>query len=252
MDYKRFEECAHLPVVPVTDSFFFGMHFIVVGRHTENPLHGASTKRAALYVRVSTDAKTVENQIRELRQVARRRGGCGYLEGCQVAQDRDWHGAAHLKGASNELARGAAMTSGFQLTNSSLPARLDPPVGGLSILENLVMPPLTKTRPNKGVAFVCKTLLQKKFLVSGEIPLAAASHRFFGNTLLKAGHLMRLSVVSRTVRGLALGIASAVSKPRVTSDLRTPTPGGNGEHLSSLRPARRSGTKAHPAAHPRI
>ena len=34
----------------------------------------SSTKRAALYVRVSTDAQTVENQTRELRQVARRRG----------------------------------------------------------------------------------------------------------------------------------------------------------------------------------
>ena len=33
-----------------------------------------STKRAALYVRVSTDAQTVENQMRELRQVAGRRG----------------------------------------------------------------------------------------------------------------------------------------------------------------------------------
>src|SRR5262249_49348785 len=33
-----------------------------------------SNKRAALYVRVSTDAQTVENQVRELRQVARRRG----------------------------------------------------------------------------------------------------------------------------------------------------------------------------------
>ena len=33
-----------------------------------------SNKRAALYVRVSTDAQTVENQIRELRQVAKRRG----------------------------------------------------------------------------------------------------------------------------------------------------------------------------------
>jgi DNA invertase Pin-like site-specific DNA recombinase len=31
-------------------------------------------KRAALYVRVSTDGQTVENQIRELRQVAERRG----------------------------------------------------------------------------------------------------------------------------------------------------------------------------------
>jgi predicted site-specific integrase-resolvase len=34
----------------------------------------SSTNRAALYVRVSTDAQTVENQIRELRQVAKRRG----------------------------------------------------------------------------------------------------------------------------------------------------------------------------------
>ena len=33
-----------------------------------------TVKRAALYVRVSTDAQTVENQIRELRQVAERRG----------------------------------------------------------------------------------------------------------------------------------------------------------------------------------
>jgi DNA invertase Pin-like site-specific DNA recombinase len=33
-----------------------------------------SNKRAALYVRVSTDAQTVENQSRELRQVAKRRG----------------------------------------------------------------------------------------------------------------------------------------------------------------------------------
>src|SRR3954466_5429880 len=33
-----------------------------------------SNKRAALYVRVSTDAQTVENQIRELRLIAERRG----------------------------------------------------------------------------------------------------------------------------------------------------------------------------------
>src|ERR1700720_4333323 len=42
-----------------------------------NPISGplmSSTKRAALYVRVSTDSQTVENQIRELRQVAERRG----------------------------------------------------------------------------------------------------------------------------------------------------------------------------------
>ena len=34
----------------------------------------SSMKRVALYVRVSTDAQTVGNQIRELRQVAKRRG----------------------------------------------------------------------------------------------------------------------------------------------------------------------------------
>ena len=31
-------------------------------------------KRAAIYVRVSTDKQTVENQLRELRQIAERRG----------------------------------------------------------------------------------------------------------------------------------------------------------------------------------
>jgi hypothetical protein len=36
---------------------------------------------------------------------------------------------------------------------------------------------------------------KKIFLVSGEIPLAARSHRFFGNILLKVGHLMRSGVV---------------------------------------------------------
>ena len=34
----------------------------------------SSTKRAGMYVRVSTDAQTLENQIRELRRVAERRG----------------------------------------------------------------------------------------------------------------------------------------------------------------------------------
>jgi DNA invertase Pin-like site-specific DNA recombinase len=32
------------------------------------------TKRAAIYVRVSTDKQTVENQLRELYQIAERRG----------------------------------------------------------------------------------------------------------------------------------------------------------------------------------
>jgi len=40
-----------------------------------------------------------------------------------------------------------------------------------------------------------KGAFAKKFLVPGEIPLAARSHRFFGNILLKVGHLMRSGVV---------------------------------------------------------
>ena len=39
-----------------------------------NKYKGRIVSRAALYVRVSTDAQTLENQIRELRQVAERRG----------------------------------------------------------------------------------------------------------------------------------------------------------------------------------
>jgi DNA invertase Pin-like site-specific DNA recombinase len=37
-------------------------------------LEGVMGKRAAIYVRVSTDKQTVENQVRELRQIAERRG----------------------------------------------------------------------------------------------------------------------------------------------------------------------------------
>jgi DNA invertase Pin-like site-specific DNA recombinase len=46
-------------------------------------------KRAAIYVRVSTDHQTVENQIRELRQVAERRG----WEVVRVYQDAGISGA---------------------------------------------------------------------------------------------------------------------------------------------------------------
>ena len=45
-----------------------------------------TVKRAALYVRVSTDAQTVENQIRELRQVA----GAAWL-GCDPGLQRCGH-----------------------------------------------------------------------------------------------------------------------------------------------------------------
>jgi DNA invertase Pin-like site-specific DNA recombinase len=37
-------------------------------------MEGDMGKRAAIYVRVSTDKQTVENQVRELRQIAERRG----------------------------------------------------------------------------------------------------------------------------------------------------------------------------------
>ena len=49
-----------------------------------------------------------------------------------------------------------------------------------------------------------KDAFAKKFLVPGEIPLAACSHRFFGNTLLKAGHLMRSRGEADMRRRLAL------------------------------------------------
>src|SRR5499427_2873490 len=37
-------------------------------------MEGVMSKRAAIYVRVSTEKQTVENQVRELRQIAERRG----------------------------------------------------------------------------------------------------------------------------------------------------------------------------------
>ena len=53
-----------------------------------------SNKRAALYVRVSTDAQTVENQLCELRQVAERRG----WEVIQVYSDAGISGAKSRNG----------------------------------------------------------------------------------------------------------------------------------------------------------
>ena len=80
------------------------------------------------------------------------------------------------------------------------------------------MPPLPKTCPkmvlsHKGVAFCVKDVLQKNIFWCRERFLAARAHRFFGNTLVKAGHLMRPSVVSGTVR---------VSPPRGTGTCRSP------------------------------
>jgi DNA invertase Pin-like site-specific DNA recombinase len=62
--------------LPIPKSFDKRMVLVVSCglRNTRLSTLMSSTKRAALYVRVSTDAQTVENQVRELRQVARRRG----------------------------------------------------------------------------------------------------------------------------------------------------------------------------------
>jgi DNA invertase Pin-like site-specific DNA recombinase len=49
----------------------------------------AKRRNAALYVRVSTDGQTVENQIRELTQIAQRRG----WEIVQTYQDHGISGA---------------------------------------------------------------------------------------------------------------------------------------------------------------
>src|SRR5262249_38136575 len=51
-------------------------------------------KRAAIYVRVSTDKQTVENQIRELRQIAERRGW-------QVVEEYRDAGISGAKGRDN-------------------------------------------------------------------------------------------------------------------------------------------------------
>src|SRR5262245_61173039 len=53
----------------------------------------------------------------ESRQRERTQGAKAACEG-RGYRDWDWHGPAHLKGASNEPARGPAMTSGPHLTNS--------------------------------------------------------------------------------------------------------------------------------------
>jgi predicted site-specific integrase-resolvase len=50
-------------------------HFAPVGfRHNALTAIGGSQKRAAIYVRVSTDKQIIENQVAALRQIAERRG----------------------------------------------------------------------------------------------------------------------------------------------------------------------------------
>src|SRR5262245_24429088 len=67
-------------------------------------------------------------------------------------------------------------------------------------------------------------------------PLAARAHRFLGSTLVKAGHLMRPSVVSGTVRGLALQGGQGLAAP---VDTRPKGVSSNHEAaISSPRPPR--------------
>jgi DNA invertase Pin-like site-specific DNA recombinase len=55
---------------------------------------GTMHKRAAIYVRVSTDRQTVENQLRELRQIAERRGW-------EVVKEYDDAGISGSKGRND-------------------------------------------------------------------------------------------------------------------------------------------------------
>jgi class 3 adenylate cyclase len=57
-------------------------------------MEGVMVKRAAIYVRVSTDKQTVENQVRELRQIAERRGW-------QVVEEYHDAGVSGAKGREN-------------------------------------------------------------------------------------------------------------------------------------------------------
>src|SRR5262247_3649007 len=82
------------------------------------------------------------------------------------ARPRDRHSPAHLKGASNEPARGAAMTSGPRSPTVCYGA-LDPPVGGTFHFEILVTAPLAKTCPkmvlsHKGGSLCVKDAFAKK------------------------------------------------------------------------------------------
>jgi DNA invertase Pin-like site-specific DNA recombinase len=54
-------------------------------------------RRAAIYVRVSTDKQTIENQLRELRQIAERRGW-------QVVEEFHDAGISGAKAAKTVLA----------------------------------------------------------------------------------------------------------------------------------------------------
>src|SRR5262249_28100680 len=110
--------------------------------------------------------------------------GYRHLEGGKVPRHRDWHGPAHLRRASNELARGGAMSKGErpQALGQSLQksfATRWAPVEGTFVLGISLMPPLPKTcpkmvsAPQKGVAFLTEDVFEKNFQLRERIPLSA-------------------------------------------------------------------------------
>jgi DNA invertase Pin-like site-specific DNA recombinase len=71
-------------------------------------------KRAAIYVRVSTDGQPIENQLRELRQIAERRGW-------EVVHE--YHDAG-IEGAGSPTGAGRDAERRFDVTWQRLPASL--------------------------------------------------------------------------------------------------------------------------------
>ena len=104
----------------------------------------------------------------------------------QVTWSRDWHGPAHLRRASDESARGGAMSKGEAAPSSkAAPSKvicdaLDPPVGGTFHFENLIHAPSDKylsknDSAHKGGSLCVKDVFAKKFLVPGEDSAGGAS-----------------------------------------------------------------------------
>jgi len=82
-------------------------------------------KRAAIYVRVSTDRQTVENQLRELRQIAERRGW-------EIVKVYDDAGISGSKGRNDrpgldEMLKDAQRRRFVRQSLPEMPASLKPP-----------------------------------------------------------------------------------------------------------------------------
>src|SRR5262249_29479867 len=146
------------------------------------------------------EARPTEDRRRDRAEGSKAaREGCGYFEGGQVAWHRDWHGAAHLRRASDESARGGAMSKGEQpqALGQSLQksfATRWAPVGGTFALGMSLMPPLPKTcpkmvsAPQKGVAFLTEDVFEKNFQLRERIPLSAPARRAAAAIEIRGNH----------------------------------------------------------------